>query len=147
MEDQMAILKSLTLAALPATGTNPTLDRRARIIARLEDQKALLADPNYTRTVRTWTKKDGQRVQVESHQRVLPSWRLAANGSYVFFVRVGQKALEFEKGKAAIAVPSLDKLPAAIEVLIGVVRAGELDEQLAHASKVATVGSSKRRAA
>ena len=143
----MTILKSLTFAALPATGANPTLDRRARIIARLEDQKALLADSNYTRTVRTWTKKDGQRVQIESQQRVSPSWRLAANGSYVFFVRVGQKALEFEKGKAALAVASLDKMPAAIDALIAAVRAGELDDQLAQASKAVTVGGSKRRAA
>ena len=143
----MAILKSLALTTLPATGANPTLDRRARIIARLEEQKALFADPNYTRTVRTWTKKDGQRVQLESQQRVSPSWRLSANGSYVFFVRVGQKALEFDKGKAAIAVSSLDKLPAVMDALMAAVRAGELDDQLAQASKAATVGGSKRRAA
>jgi len=65
----------------------------------------------------------------------------------VFFVRIGQKALEFEKGKAAIAMQSLDKLPGVIDALIGAVRAGELDEQLAQASKQAVVGASKRRAA
>lgn len=143
----MAILKSLTLAALPQSGVNPTLDRRARIIARLEEQKLLLADPNYRRTVRSWVKQNGERTPVEKQQRVLPSWRLVANGSYIFFVRVGQRALEFEKGKSAIAVPSLDKLPSAIDALISAVRAGELDEQLAQASKLATVGSTKRRAA
>ena len=147
MEDSNGILKSLSFTTLPATSANPTLDRRARIIARLEEQKILLADPNYTRTVRSWVKKDGERTPVEKQQRVLPSWRLAANGSYLFFVRIGQRPLEFDKGKSAIAVPSLDKLPPVIDALIAAVRNGELDEQLAQASKLATVGSSKRRAA
>jgi hypothetical protein len=143
----MAILKSLNFTVLPTNTANPTLDRRARIIARLEEQKLLLADPNYRRTVRSWVKKDGENTPVEKQQRVLPSWRLAANGSYLFFVRVGQKPLEFDKGKSAIAVPSLDKLPPIIDALISAVRGGELDEQLAQASKLAVVGTSKRRAA
>lgn len=50
------------------------------------------------------------------------------NGSHVLFVRSGWKPIEFEKGKAAIAVPSLDKLPSVIETLIAAVRAGELDQ-------------------
>lgn len=29
--------------------------------ARLEKQKLLLKDPNYTRTVRIWVRKDGER--------------------------------------------------------------------------------------
>jgi uncharacterized protein DUF6641 len=143
----MAILKSLTFTTLPATGSNPTLDRRSRIIARLEEQKSVLGDPNYKRTVRSWVKQNGERAAVEKQQRVLPSWRLATNGSYLFFIRVGQKALEFDKGKAAISVPSLDKLPPVIDTLISAVRSGELDDQLAQASKQATVGGSKRRAA
>jgi hypothetical protein len=52
------------------------------------------------------------------------------------------KPIEFEKGKAAIAVPSLDKLPTVIDTLITAVRNGELDEQL-----VLTGKPSKRRAA
>jgi hypothetical protein len=80
-------------------------------------------------------KKDGQRTPVDKQQRVSPWWRLNANGSYVFFVRSGWKPIEFEKGKTAIAVPSLDKIPAVIDTLITAVRNGELDEQLAQASK------------
>lgn len=41
------------------------------------------------------------------------------------------KSIEFEKGKAAIAVPSLDKLPAVIDTLIAATRDDELDAQLA----------------
>ena len=106
----MSALKSLTFTTIPKIGANPTLDRRARIIARLEEQKLLLNNPNYIRTVRTWVKKDGQLMPVDKPQRILPWWRPNANGSYVFFVRSGSKPIEFEKGKNAIAVPSLDKV-------------------------------------
>jgi hypothetical protein len=46
---------------------------------------------------------------------------------------------EFEKGKNAIAVPSLDKVPMVIDILITAVRNGELDRQLAQAKKPETV--------
>ena len=135
----MSALRSLTFATMPKIGANPTLDRRTNIIARLEEQKLLLKDPRYTRTVRTWVKKDGQLMPVDKPQRVLPWWRLDANGSYVFFIRSGSKPIEFEQGKNAIAVPSLDKVPLIIDILITAVRNGELDEQLAQTKKPATV--------
>src|ERR1039457_1041528 len=136
MEDKMAALKSLTFTTLPATGGNPILDRRAKVVARLEEQKLILKDPNYTRTDRTWVKKDGERVMVEKQQRVPMWWRQHPNGTYALFVRSGLKPIEFEKGKAAIAVPSLDKLPTVIDTLITAVRNGELDGQLALGTKV-----------
>jgi hypothetical protein len=135
----MSALRSLTFATIPKIGANPTLDRRTKIIARLEEQKLLLKDPSYTRTVRTWVKKDGQLMPVEKLQRILPWWRLNANGSYVFFVPSGSKPIEFEKDKNAIAVPSLDKMPLIIDILITAVRNGELDKQLAQTKKPATV--------
>jgi hypothetical protein len=131
----MSALSSLTFTTVPRIGANPTLDRRANIIARLEEQKLLLNDPSYIRTVRTWVKKDGQLTPVDKHQRVLPWWRVNEHGSYVFFVRVGSKLIEFEKGKNAVAVPSLDKMPLVINILITAVRNGELDEQLAQTKK------------
>ena len=57
----MASLKSLTLTALPQIQADPVMDRRNRTIAHLEEQKRLLQDQNYTRTVKVWTEKDGQR--------------------------------------------------------------------------------------
>src|SRR6266550_354429 len=140
----MSALKSLTFTTLPKIGANPILDRRANIIARLEEQKLLLNDPNYTRTVRTWVKKDGQLTPVDKQQRVLPWWRVNANGSYVFFVRLGSKAIEFESGKNGIAVPSFDKVPLVIDILITAVRNGELDDQLAQAKKPPRAMTSRR---
>jgi uncharacterized protein DUF6641 len=126
-ENKMSALKSLTFTTLPKIGANPTLGRRTNMIARLEEQKLLLNDPKYTRAVRIWVKKDGQLTPIDKQERVLPWWRMNADGSYVFFVRVGSKPIEFEKGKNAIAVPSLDKLPVIINILITAVRNGELD--------------------
>jgi hypothetical protein len=60
----MGALKSLTFTALPKIGANPILDRRTNMIARLEEQKCLLNDPNYVRTVRTWVKRNGQLTPV-----------------------------------------------------------------------------------
>ncbi|MGE9010607.1 hypothetical protein ACO2JO_18640 [Leptospira interrogans] len=50
-------------------------------------------------------------------------------------LKVGSKQVEFEKGKAAIAVGTLEKLPGVIDALIKAVRGGELDEQLKQSSK------------
>jgi hypothetical protein len=147
MEDAMSTaLKSLTFTTLPKPNTNPTLDRRNKTIARLEEQKRLLADPAYMRSVRTWRKgESGDKTIVERKQRVLPWWTQVANGSYVLSVRAGWKPIEFEKGKAAIAVPSPDKLPSIIDTLISAVRNGELDDQLAHASTQATPKKPKEK--
>jgi hypothetical protein len=121
------------------------MDRRAKVIERLEEQKLLLNDPAYKRTIRTSVKKDGERTTVEKQQRVSPWWRSVPNGTYAFSIRAGFKPIEFAKGQTAIAVPSLDKLPAVIDTLITAVRNGELDEQLAQAAKQAT--PKKRKAA
>jgi hypothetical protein len=142
----MTALKSLTFTTLPKLGANPTLDRRASVIGRLEEQKLLLNDPTYTRSVRTWVKKDGEKALVEKQQRILPWWRNHPNGSYVFFIRSGWKPMEFDKGKTAIAVPSLDRLPSVIDTLITAIRNGELDEQLSQASKQVKVRKSRRAA-
>jgi hypothetical protein len=142
----MGALKSLTFTTIPKIGANPTFDRRGKTIALLEEQKLLLKDPNYTRTVRTWVKKEGQLTPVEKQQRVLPWWRVNADGSYVLFVRSGSKTIEFEKGKNAVAVPSFDKVPLVIDILITAVRNGELDDQLAQAKKPSPAMTSRRAA-
>src|SRR6266566_5239467 len=140
----MSALKSLTFTTLPKIGANPTLDRRTNMIARLEEQKLLLSDPNYIRTLRTWVKKNGKLTPVDKQKRVLPWWRVNADGSYVFFVRLGSKPIEFEKGKNAVAVPSLDKMPLVINILISAARNGELDDHLGQAKKPPTAARSAK---
>jgi hypothetical protein len=107
-----------------------------RMVARLEDQKKLLADPDFVRTVKRWERKEsGEKVLVEKPLRSSRWWQPDQNGGYVMTVKIGSKRIEFEKGKAAIAIGSLEKLPAVIDALIKAVRAGELDEQLNQSAK------------
>jgi hypothetical protein len=53
------------------------------------------------------------------------------------------KPIEFDKGRAATAVSSLDKLPSVIDTLIAAARNGKLDEQLAHATAQVKTSMSK----
>lgn len=145
MSNPKQSLKSLTFAVLPKIEANPVQDRRTKTIARLEEQKLLFNDPNYTRTVRTSVKnEDGVRSIVEKQQRVSPWWVQLDDGSCLLTIRPGWKPIEFDKGKSAIVVLSQDKLPAIIDTLITAVRNGELDEHLAQGSKPRVV---KRKAA
>ena len=143
----MTALKSLTFTTLP---NQPSIRRLTGVprSSRASKRKALLRDPGYMCVVRAWGKNDsGEKAMVDKKQRVLPWWSAQPSGSCVFFVRAGWKPIEFEKGKAAIAVPSIDKLPSVIETVIAAVRAGELDEQLAHASAQATPKKAKGNSA
>ena len=61
-------------------------------------------------------------------------------------VRYGAKPIEFEKGKAAIAVGKKDKLIQTIETVIAAVEGGELDSTLGHMSKTAVQLKGKKAA-
>jgi hypothetical protein len=131
-----SILKSFTFVPQPKINSDPSIIKRERIVSRLEDQKKLLADPLFVRRVKRWERKEnGEKVLIEKPLRTSKWWQADQNGTYLLTVKVGSKRIEFEKGKAAIVVPSIDKLPTVIDTLIKAVRAGELDEQLNQSSK------------
>jgi hypothetical protein len=111
------------------------MDRRTRIVTQLDEQKSLLKDQTFMRSIRSWVKDEqGEKKLVEKKQRVLPNWRKQSDGSYIFFVRSGWKPIELEKGKAGILARSVDELLASIDFLIAAVRDGQFDRQLADAS-------------
>jgi hypothetical protein len=143
----MPILKSLTFTNLPNHSRDPVANRRAKLVSRLEEQRQLLLDPSYLRVSQRWTGKGDDRRQVEKKQPVRPWWRTDPAGKVVMCVYHGTKPIEFEKGKAAIAVPSRDKLPALIDNLIDAARAGELDELVMRAIKPVGAPKPSRRAA
>jgi hypothetical protein len=130
------ILKTFTFVPQPKINSDPLVIKRERMVSRLEDQKKLLADPNFVRRAKRWHRKDdGEKVLIEKALRTQKWWQPDQNGGCLLTVKIGSKRIEFEKGKAAIVVPSLDKLPAVIDMLIKAVRAGELDEQINQAAK------------
>ena len=127
--------RNLNFVQLPKLVNDPSLDRRTRIVSQLEEQKSLLKDPTFMRSIRSWEKNEqGERKLVAKKQRVLPNWRKQPDGSYVFFVRSIWNPIELEKGKAGILARSADELLASIDILIAAVREGQIYRQLAEAS-------------
>jgi hypothetical protein len=142
----MTNLKNLSIIASSKPRNDPVSVRRQKLRDRLEEQKKLFDDPAYVRTIQRWSKVDGQKVLTAKQVRVSPWWWTDADGRLVMAVKVRSRPIEFEKGKAAIAVPSREQIPAVIDTLIKAVDAGELDEQLAQRAK-APVAAKMRRSA
>jgi hypothetical protein len=142
----MPVLKSLSFTALPKSGNDPVQMRRTKFIAKLEEQKQLLKDPNHVRTVQRWTKVNGERQATTKQQAVRPWWKADPSGQVVMSIKFGARPIEFEKGKAGIVVGSKEKLPAVIDALVAAVRAGELDDLFTQAVKTGIVGKPRKAA-
>src|ERR1700730_5835230 len=142
----MPVLKSLSFTALPKAANEPAQLRRVKFVAKLEEQKLLLKDPNHVRTVQRWTKVDGERQATTKQQAVRPWWKTDPSGQIVMSIKFGAKPIEFEKGKAGIAVASKDKLPTVIDTLIAAVRAGDLDDLFNQDAKTGAIGKARKAA-
>jgi hypothetical protein len=144
----MSQLKSLTFAPLPRlTAADPVIQRRNKLIVRLQNQISLVQDPQFALTRQKWIADEHGVKQLRSlPKKVRPWWRTDATGAVVLTVRYGAKPIEFEKGKAAIAVGKKEKLIPTIETVIAAVEAGELDGVLATMSKSAVITKGKRAA-
>ena len=133
---------SFTTLELPkwSRDRDPITDRREKVITKLEEQKSLLADPIFTRTV--------QKRSGVIQKKVAKWWIINGGGTAAtFFVRFGHGQVEFAKGKAGISVPSLDALPTVIDTLITAARAGELDDKLAALSEAVRKKITSKKAA
>jgi hypothetical protein len=53
------ILKAFTFVPQPKPSSDPLIIKRERMVSRLEDQRRLLADPNFVRAVKRWERKEG----------------------------------------------------------------------------------------
>lgn len=141
----MSSLKTLTFVPAPLrTPHHPTHFRRERLLQRLQEQVQLLKDPAFAPVVKRWKKgEDGVKRPVEHLRRIKPWWKADEKGFVVLIVRHGFKALEFEKGKGAIAVGTLEKLEGVLETLIAATRAGELDGLLELTKRIGTTRGKK----
>jgi hypothetical protein len=144
----MTQLKSLTFAALPRImAADPVVQRRAKLIVRLQQQIALVKDPQFTLTRQKWvTDEAGVKQLRELRKKVRAWWRTDPTGAVVLTVRYGARVIEFAPGKAAIAVGKKEKLVPTIETVIAAVEAGELDAVLATMSKSAVLTKGKKAA-
>jgi len=128
----MSNMKSLSLIVAPtASSLSPKLRRRQNLIERLEEQRQLAKDPNFTISVRRWIKDtEGVKQPIEVKKRIKPWWCKDATGSLYMILKSGLKRLVLDKGMTAIAVGTPDKLEGVIVTLLAAAKAGELDGAL-----------------
>lgn len=114
--------------------------RRLKMVKRLVEQRelatALAAGVAY-RPEKTRTIKDdatGERRSVVVNKRVKQWWFATDDNRIALTVRYGSQTLELARGKFSVDVANLDQLVPTIDLLIDVVRAGELDAQIAAAA-------------
>lgn len=125
----MSTLKSLQFVSVPKSFSNdPTLARRGKFLAQLEQQLELAKDENYVVRRQRWVKQqDGSKQLVEQPKRVKRWWRTDAAGNCFFILRYGNKLVPIADGKSAIAVGERSNLAKVIETVIAAARDGELD--------------------
>ena len=136
----MSTLSALKLtAAKRSTGISPQVNRRMKLLKKIDDQialaKALATGGTYT-TSRFRTVKDdeGGSRSVEIQKKVRPWWFPTETGKIALSIRYGARVVEISKGKTAIEVASGDDLINALSVVRKAVDAGELDTQIESAS-------------
>ncbi len=136
----MSTLSALNLTtAKRSTGISPQVQRRLKLIKKIDDQialaKALATGGTYT-TSRFRTVKDdeGGSRSVEIQKKVRPWWFPTETGKIALSIRYGARVVEINKGKTAIEVASGDDLINALSVVRKAVDAGELDTQIESAS-------------
>ena len=140
-------LASLTLTNVKRSNqSSPVIVRRRKILKQLNEQIALAtAQQNNTvfgvtkfRTVKD--KETGERRSIEVQKRV-KSWAFTAdNGKLALCVRYGSRVLELAKGKFAVELADATQLVPTLQLIVSAVNAGELDEQMAAASKSLSIG-------
>jgi hypothetical protein len=138
----MSVLKSLKLSdAKPVAQAKIPVERgREKLVENLALQKQLaeskiagtVFDPPKHFVMRT--NGEGARVRLEVPRRIRKDWFEDGSRTTHFVVHYGGRPLEIAKGKTAIEVGSLPKLPTLIDSLIEAVRAGELDSAIATAA-------------
>ena len=136
----MSTLSALKLTtAKRSTGISPQVQRRLKLIKKIDDQialaKALATGGTYT-TSRFRNVKDdeGGSRSVEIQKKVRPWWFPTESGKIALSIRYGARVVEISKGKTAIEVASGDDLINALSVVRKAVDAGELDTQIESAS-------------
>lgn len=131
------ILSALKLTnAKRQTSNSPTMQRRNKLLAKLEEQIGL-ANAAVTGQRFSVTKlktvvdaETGERRTVETDKR-LKQWWFDSNGKTCISLRYGAAIIEIAKGKNSVEVANSKELVTALETIAKAVSAGELDEQIA----------------
>ena len=145
----------MKLAQLKLTNTKKPIQstdeqqRRSKMLRRLQEQmelaRAQLNNTTYA-PERQRTIKDsetGLRRVVSTNKRVKCWWFGAEGGRLALTVRYGSQILELAKGKYSIDVSDTAQLLPTLELVMDVVKTGELDTQIAVAASTLRKGFKK----
>ena len=146
----MSMLKGFNFTAAPRAATllSPEEVRRNKLIAHLQEQRAIAqaetAGEQHVVMRRRWQlTPTGEKLRVEVQKRLKRWWTTQADGQLLLTVRWGSRVIEWERGKAAIVVGERGKLVGVLDKLIAAAQAGELDEHIAVANKARATKISK----
>ncbi|MBA5608276.1 hypothetical protein H3H36_23280 [Duganella sp. FT3S] len=132
-----SILAALKLIQKPeAKSSDPIIERRNRLLERLEEQKALalcfiegkpFVGPDKQKKV---VNKATGETTTETVQKRVKAWFTGNADNLLLEVRYGNVPMELSPGKTVIEIGKVAKLVPTIETVIEAVKAGEVDELL-----------------
>ena len=131
----MSTLNTLKLvAAKPQRENNPVIQRRQKLLAKLDEQIALAAAKAagtvYTAMRSKRVKDANGNVSVVQQPKRLKAWFWAVDGGKVCVaVKYGNKVVELAKGRTAVETTAAE-LGAVLATVKKAVEAGELDAQI-----------------
>ena len=131
----MSTLNTLKLvAAKPQRENNPVIQRRQKLLAKLDEQIALAAAKAagtvYTAMRSRRVKDEAGNVSVIQQPKRLKAWFWAVDGGKVCVaVKYGNKVVELAKGRTAVETTAAE-LTATLAVLRKAVESGEIDAQI-----------------
>ena len=132
----MSVLKTLNFVVATKRSNDPSVLRRAKLLAQLRQQRSLAENPMFIVVTQRWRKgEDGEKRLVERQKRVKRWWYVDPIGNCYLTINYGSRRLELDKGKSSIAVGSKDNLVATIDAVIAAVEAGELDAAISATQK------------
>jgi hypothetical protein len=131
----LSILSALAFVPLPRkTMADPAIQRRAKFIKQLEQQRELAREQGFEPTKRKWVVTvDGAKQLITVPKRVKRWWRMDAQGTCFLVLRYGNRVITLNAGRTAIAVGPKSKLVLVIDTVITATKAGEMDAMLAAA--------------
>jgi len=131
----MSTLNTLKLvAAKPQRENNPVIQRRQKLLAKLDEQIALAAAKAagtvYTAMRSKRVKDANGNVSVTQKPKRLKAWFWAVDGGKMCVaVKYGNKVVELAKGRTAVETTAAE-LGAVLATVKKAVEAGELDAQI-----------------
>ena len=131
----MTYLSKLNITQLKRpTKSTPQEQRRNKLITKLEEQRALAEaqkqGKRYVVMKNAWTRDDNGNKQKVQREKIVRPWFWPDANGLSMVVKYGSLALDLQKGKRALTVPSIDAVPEVITTVIAAVKAGELDASM-----------------